>query len=134
MSSTKAEYQGVAVITCEAISLKRLLKDLQVEVSDQKKAKADPEKSPKADMRAVTEGKSRCQSGMGETKPTRERKTRPRHGLKTKDELETTNSDESGNGSETTNLVHMLDSETLNQPNAMWRKGQQKCVNREAVG
>ena len=34
LSSTKAEYQGVAVATWKAIWLKRLLKDLQVEVSD----------------------------------------------------------------------------------------------------
>ena len=32
--STEVEYQGVVVATCEAIWLKRLLKDLQVEVSD----------------------------------------------------------------------------------------------------
>ena len=32
--STEAEYRGVAIATCEAIWLKRLLKDLQVEVSD----------------------------------------------------------------------------------------------------
>ena len=34
LSSTEAEYRGAAVATCEAIWLKRLLKDLQVEVSD----------------------------------------------------------------------------------------------------
>ena len=34
LSSTEAEYQGAAVATCEAIWLKRLLKDLHVEVSD----------------------------------------------------------------------------------------------------
>ena len=34
LSSTEAEYRGVAVATCEAIWLKRLLKDLQEEVSD----------------------------------------------------------------------------------------------------
>ena len=32
--STEAEYRGAAVATCEAIWLKRLLKNLQVEVSD----------------------------------------------------------------------------------------------------
>ena len=32
--STEAEYRGAAVATCKAIWLKRLLKDLQVEVSD----------------------------------------------------------------------------------------------------
>ena len=32
--STEAEYRGVVIATCEAIWLKRLLKDLQVEVSD----------------------------------------------------------------------------------------------------
>ena len=34
LSSTEAKYRGVAITTCEAIWLKRLLKDLQVEVSD----------------------------------------------------------------------------------------------------
>jgi hypothetical protein len=34
LSTTKAEYRGVAVATCEAIWLKRLLKDLHEEVSD----------------------------------------------------------------------------------------------------
>ena len=34
LSSTEAEYRGVVVATCEAIWLKRLLKDLHVEVSD----------------------------------------------------------------------------------------------------
>ena len=34
LSSTEAEYRGAVVATCEAIWLKRLLKDLQVEVSD----------------------------------------------------------------------------------------------------
>ena len=34
LSSTEAEYQGAVVATCEAIWLKRLLKDLQVEVFD----------------------------------------------------------------------------------------------------
>ena len=34
LSSTEAEYRGAAVATCEAIWLKSLLKDLQVEVSD----------------------------------------------------------------------------------------------------
>ena len=34
LSSTEAEYQGAVVATCEAIWLKRLLKDLQVEMSD----------------------------------------------------------------------------------------------------
>ena len=34
LSSTEAEYRGAAVATCEAIWLKRLLKDLQEEVSD----------------------------------------------------------------------------------------------------
>ena len=34
LSSTEAEYRGATVATCEAIWLKRLLKDLQVEVSD----------------------------------------------------------------------------------------------------
>ena len=34
LSSTKAEHRGAAIPTCEAIWLKRLLKDLQVEVSD----------------------------------------------------------------------------------------------------
>ena len=33
MSNTEAEYRGAAVATCEAIWLKRLLKDLQEEVS-----------------------------------------------------------------------------------------------------
>ena len=32
--STEAEYRGAAVARCEAIWLKRLLKDLQVEVAD----------------------------------------------------------------------------------------------------
>ena len=34
LSSTEAEYRGAVVETCEAIWLKRLLKDLQGEVSD----------------------------------------------------------------------------------------------------
>jgi hypothetical protein len=34
LSSTEAEYRGAAVATCEAIWLKRLLKDLHEEVSD----------------------------------------------------------------------------------------------------
>ena len=34
LSSTEAEYRGAVATTCEAIWLKRLLKDLQVEVSD----------------------------------------------------------------------------------------------------
>ena len=34
LSSTEAEYQGATVATCEAVWLKRLLKDLQVKVSD----------------------------------------------------------------------------------------------------
>ena len=34
LSSTEAEYRGAAVATCEAIWLKRLLKDLQMAVSD----------------------------------------------------------------------------------------------------
>jgi hypothetical protein len=34
LSSTEAEYRGAAVATCEAVWLKRLLKDLHVEVSD----------------------------------------------------------------------------------------------------
>jgi hypothetical protein len=34
LSSTEAEYHGAAVVTCEAVWLKRLLKDLQEEVSD----------------------------------------------------------------------------------------------------
>jgi hypothetical protein len=34
LSSTKAEYRGAAVATCEAIWLKRLLKDLREEVFD----------------------------------------------------------------------------------------------------
>jgi hypothetical protein len=34
LSSTEAEYRGVAVMTCEAVWLKRLLKDLHEEVSD----------------------------------------------------------------------------------------------------
>ena len=34
LSSTKVEYLGALVATCEAIWLKRLLKDLQVEVFD----------------------------------------------------------------------------------------------------
>ena len=34
LSSTEAEYQGADVATCEAIWLKRLLKDLQEEVFD----------------------------------------------------------------------------------------------------
>jgi histone deacetylase 1/2 len=34
LSNTEAEYRGAAVATCEAIWLKRLLKDLQEEVSD----------------------------------------------------------------------------------------------------
>ena len=34
LSSTEAEYRGMVVATCEAIWLKRLLKDLQVEVFD----------------------------------------------------------------------------------------------------
>jgi hypothetical protein len=34
VSSTEAEYRGAAVATCEAVWLKRLLKDLHEEVSD----------------------------------------------------------------------------------------------------
>ena len=34
LSSTEAKYRGAALATCEAIWLKRLLKDLQEEVSD----------------------------------------------------------------------------------------------------
>ena len=34
LSSIEAEYQGAVVVTCEPIWLKRLLKDLEVEVSD----------------------------------------------------------------------------------------------------
>ena len=34
MSSTETEYRGAAIATCEAIWLKRLLKDLQVVVFD----------------------------------------------------------------------------------------------------
>ena len=34
LSSTEAEYRGAVVMTCEAIWLKRLLKDLQMKVSD----------------------------------------------------------------------------------------------------
>ena len=34
LSSTEAEYGGAAIAKCETIWLKRLLKDLQVEVSD----------------------------------------------------------------------------------------------------
>ena len=34
LSSTEAEYRGAVVATCEAIWLKRLIKDLQEEVSD----------------------------------------------------------------------------------------------------
>jgi hypothetical protein len=34
LSSTEAEYRGAAIATCEAIWLKRLLKDLHEEVSD----------------------------------------------------------------------------------------------------
>jgi hypothetical protein len=34
LSSTEAEYRGAAVVTCEAIWLKRLLKDLQVTVTE----------------------------------------------------------------------------------------------------
>jgi hypothetical protein len=34
LSSTEAEYRGAAVVTCEAIWLKRLLKDLHEQVSD----------------------------------------------------------------------------------------------------
>ena len=34
LSSTKAEYRGAAVVTCEAIWLEQLLKDLQVDVVD----------------------------------------------------------------------------------------------------
>ena len=34
LSSTEAKYRGAAVATCEAIWLKRILKDLQEEVSD----------------------------------------------------------------------------------------------------
>ena len=33
LSSTKVEYRGMVVATCEAIWIKRLLKDMQVEVS-----------------------------------------------------------------------------------------------------
>ena len=34
MSSTEAKFRGAAIVTCEAIWLNRLRKDLQVEVSD----------------------------------------------------------------------------------------------------
>ena len=44
-------------------------------------------------------------------------------GLKTKDELETTNSDVNGNRSAAADSVQMFDSETLNQLKAMRRKG-----------
>ena len=47
-------------------------------------------------------------------------------GLKTEDELETTNSEESGIESETPDSVGMFDSETLNQLKAKRRKGQRK--------
>ena len=47
-------------------------------------------------------------------------------GLKTKDELETTNSDESENRSEETESVRMFDSDTLTQPRAKWKRRQQK--------
>ena len=45
-------------------------------------------------------------------------------GEKTKDELETTNSDESENLSKEAESVRMFDSDTLNQPRAKW-KGRQ---------
>ena len=47
-------------------------------------------------------------------------------GLWIEDELKTTNSNESGNKSETTDSVRMFDSETPNQLKAMQRKGQYK--------
>ena len=47
-------------------------------------------------------------------------------GLKTKDELETTHSDESRNRSEAADLVRMFDSETPNQLKAKRKKGKQK--------
>ena len=47
-------------------------------------------------------------------------------GLKTEDIFETTNSDESENGLETEDSVHIFDLETPNQLKSMVRKGQQK--------
>ena len=47
-------------------------------------------------------------------------------GLKTEDELEKANSDESGNKSETTDSVRMFDSEMPNERKAKWRKGSRK--------
>jgi hypothetical protein len=41
LSSTEAEYRGAAVARCEAIWLKRLLKDLHEEVSDPTMIKCD---------------------------------------------------------------------------------------------
>ena len=57
-------------------------------------------------------------------------------GLKTKDELETTNLDESENRSEEADSVQMFDLETPNQLKAKWKKGQHKrrqhCDNKGA--
>ena len=47
-------------------------------------------------------------------------------GLKTEDELETTNSDESENELERADSVRLFDLETPNQPKATRRKGQRK--------
>ena len=46
--------------------------------------------------------------------------------LKTKDELQTTNLDESENRSEEADSVQMFDLETPNQLKAKWRKGRWK--------
>ena len=53
-------------------------------------------------------------------------------GLKTEDELETTNSNKNGNGSETTDLVEQLDSEEPNQLKA--KQTRSRCRYRGADG
>ena len=50
-------------------------------------------------------------------------------GLKTKNEMETTSSDESGNRSEAINLVRMFDSGTLNQLRPCRGKGNKRGAN-----
>ena len=67
-----------------------------------KKSKADLLKRLKAYMGAAAEGKSRSQPIKGEMKPRRAKRPRQKtwsdmvKGLKVEDELETTNSDKSG--------------------------------------
>ena len=88
-------------------------------------------KKLKTDMGAATEGKSRSQpKGGDDAKKGKKAKTKTwsdvAKGLKIENELETANSDKSGNESEAADSVRMFNSKMWNQLKAKWKKGQRK--------